>query len=323
MLRHDIRQLLASIGPLRRAVLRFRGDGATSDDHSNARWSAEDLGERSRLLQRAEAFTKFHELWPSPPTPVQLFGKPSIGSIPLIICLWNRPKQIDELLERIDAQVGVGGEPRPRLRLIFWNNCAPDQDWYEERIAAFRPTGAIDSIELVASPHNIRGVARFIVARWLYTAGVRGNFLMLDDDELIGPHALSELLLAGGERTIASFWSWRANPDDYWQRERALNGEEADYAATGGCVCDIELVADDEFFTALPELGLFIEDAWMSRLALSRGWNLRAKDIEVEFVLHETNQYGPLILDKVAFWSSLNEQYPLPKAEERRLIRNQ
>ena len=319
MLVHDIRARLAGIAPLRRAVLRLRGAGEADD---RAAWGREELAEAARLRQRAEAYAEFQRLWRSPPVPSVLHGAPSPDAVPLIMCLWNRPGQIDEILARLDGQLGREGGESPRLRVLLWNNAVADREWYEDRIAAFAPSGAIESIELVQSPHNIRGVARFVVARWLHRQGARGSFLMLDDDELIGPHALADLLSAGGPRSIAGYWSWRANPDDYWQRERALDGEAADYVATCGCVCDLEIVADDEFFTGLSELGVFIEDAWMSRLALSRGWRLSAKDVEIEFVLHETNQYGPLILDKVAFWSSLNERYPLPKAAERRRIRN-
>ena len=302
-------------------VLRLRGDASAAQPPAE-RLTRDELAEASRLRQRRVAFGEFQTLWREPPVLEVLSGAPDQQAVPVVICLWNRPGQIDELLARLDGQRARDGGKRPRLRVLLWNNCAADDAWYRERIAAFAPQGAVSSIEYVASPHNIRGVARFIAARALWEQGVRGAFLMLDDDELIGTHALSDLLEVAGPRRIVGVWSWRVNPDDYWQRERALDGEEADYVATCGCACDLEIVADDEFFTELSELGLFIEDAWMSRLALSRGWELRGRDIEVEFVLHETNQYGPLIWDKVAFWSSLNERYPLPKAAERRSIRN-
>lgn len=275
--------------------------------------------EARRLAERAEAFAAFQALWQAPPEPERLLGEAEPGAVPLIMCLWNRPGQIDELLRRIDGQRGRDGAA-PRFRLLLWNNCARDRDWYEERIRAFRPAGALSSVEIVHSPHNIRGVARFVLARLLYRRGARGSFLMLDDDELIGAHALPDLLAAGGRRRLAGFWSWRAHPDDYWRRERAGDGEPADYVATCGCVCDLEIVADDAFFRELPEAGLFIEDVWMSRFALARGWQLRGAEVEIEFTLPETNQYGPLVFDKVAFWSSLNRRFPLPEERERRRI---
>lgn len=310
-----LRARLAAITPLRRAALRVRGLAGSTHGASTPTsvWTREELSEAVRLRQRAQAFEVFHTLWPDPPAPELLIGEIEPEATPLIMCLWNRPGQIDEILATLDAQIADDG-PAPRIRLLLWNNATHDDTWYRERIGAFTPEGALASIEYVHSPHNIRGVARFLLARWLWKQGQRGSFLMLDDDEVIGRDALARLLAAGGERRIASFWAWRAHPDDYWQRERAAHLEPANYAATGGAVCDLEIIADDAFFTELPELGLFIEDAWMSRFALARGWMLRRCDIDVEFVLHETNQYGPLTHDKVAFWSSLKEHYPLPES---------
>lgn len=281
-------------------------------------WQSTELENLSRSRARAVAFARFQELWQNPPKAEVLHGEPKNESLPIIMCLWNRPGQIDAILEQLDRQINL---PTP-LRLVFWNNNDADHQWYRERIQAFEGTGALESVELIHSPHNIRGIGRFIIARQLWNDGARGNFIMLDDDEVLPNDALSRLLANGGKHRISSIWAWRVNPDDYWQRERAVNGEVADYTATGGCVCDLEIIADDSFFTELPELGLFIEDAWMSRYAAARGWSLTGITLPVEFVLHETNQYGPLIWDKVAFWTSLNDRYPLPLAEERRKIRN-
>lgn len=151
---------------------------------------------------------------------------------------------------------------------------------------------------------------------WLLTSTKAASFIMLDDDEIIGVHVITDLQLAGAPRSIAGFWAWRASLDDYWVRERAGNGEAANYVATGGCVCDISLVEHESFFTDLPELGLFIEDAWMSRYALARGWQLTGVDVDIDFVLHETNQYGPLVWDKVLFWQQLQTMFPLPEPND-------
>ncbi|MFD2674553.1 glycosyltransferase family 2 protein [Gulosibacter bifidus] len=287
---------------------------ATKDADPHPAESADLAATIERERERKDSYAVFQQLWQDPPSPVVLLGKPDRSATPLIMCLWNRRERIEEILQQLDEQVDAQTNARMSLRVIFWNNCAQDQEWYETRIRAFAPSGAVSSVEFVQSPRNIRGIGRFIAARHLANEGSTGAFLMLDDDEDITPTSLTTLLSAGGTRKLAGFWSWRVDPLDYWQRERAADGEKADYVATGGCVCDFELVRDDAFFNELPEPGLYIEDAWMSRFAGHKGWDLRAVDLPISFVLHETNQYNELVWDKVAFWKSLNDRYPLQDA---------
>lgn len=295
--------------------LRRANGGASSGDEppmpdEAAVWSERELEILARERHRAETFAEFQGIWASPMAPQILLGTPTAAATPVVICLWNRPQQIRQILEQLDAQDGLGDAG---IRLLLWNNAAHDQKYYEQAIRAYVPTGALGSVELFASSANIRGIGRFIAARWLRAQGVSGSFIMLDDDEILGKRVVAELKDAGGPRTIAGFWAWNAALDDYWVRTRADHGGPANYVATGGCVCDLDIVADDSFFRELPELGLFIEDAWMSRYALHRGWLLRGVDVDISFVLHETNQYAPLTWDKVIFWRQLQQLFPVPE----------
>lgn len=284
-----------------------RDDAASAETTATQMTDEEIAATLAREAERAESFKVYNELWRTPPNPSVLFGRPNTAATPLIMCLWNRPRQIGEILNRLDDQQALDGCQEPKLRVMFWNNCQEDREWYESQLREYSPSGAIDSIEIVHSPRNIRGIGRFIAARYLHQHGCSGAFLMFDDDQLIGEEAVSTLLAAAAPRTLAGLWSWHVSAEDYWDRTRAADGETVDYVATGGCACDFELINDDSFFEELPELGLYIEDVWMSRFAAKRGWTLRAVSVPVEFVLPETNQYNELLWDKIAFWKLLGE----------------
>lgn len=68
-------------------------------------------------------------------------------------------------------------------------------------------------------------------------------------------------------------------------------GQIADYTGTGGSICDIDIVRDSSFFTELPRRFAFLEDQWACGYAKSRGWAVRKADVDITFVLHETNQF--------------------------------
>lgn len=229
-----------------------------------------------------------------------VFGEVSESSLPIIVCLWNRPERIDDILRLLGAQ-----RSGSRLRLMLWNN-APEHDaHYRGRIAAFGSTstaGALESIEYVSSPRNLGGFARFLLARHARRQGTTSTvFAMLDDDQDVTPDFVAALLEQGGTARYAGVWAWRYLADTHWDRVPAEVGEDADYVGTGGSICDLAVVDDDRFFTGLPSRFAFLEDQWLSAYARGLGWHLRKVDTPVEFVLHETNQFHGLAELKTEF----------------------
>ena len=213
-------------------------------------------------------------------------GSPDAAALAVVMCLWNRPERIDAVLAQLDAQQTT----RP-LRLVLWNNQPSDDDHYRDAIARFEASGALSSIELHTSAHNIGGIGRFVAIRELRRRGYSGEFIMLDDDEDVTPQFASTLQAAAAPHTIGSIWAFLMDDISYWNRlPLAHTGEIAQHTGTGGCVCDSSLVDHDEFFTRIPLEFLFIEDLWMSRVARANGWNLIKVDSPVEFVLAERDQ---------------------------------
>jgi len=226
------------------------------------------------------------------------------SAVPLIMCLWNRPSRIDDVLRMLDAQVAERS-----IDLVLWNNQPADDAHYRARIAAFAAAagqhGALRSVRYRSSDVNLRGISRFFVARQLWVGGARGPFVMLDDDQDVTEHFLVDALAAWAPRSLAGWWAWQMHGQGYWDRHAATVGERVDYAGTGGCVCDLDIVADTAFFTELPRYFAHLEDLWMCSWAKRRGWVLGKLDTPIEFVLDETNQHHAQVNLKAEFWDYL------------------
>ena len=215
-----------------------------------------------------------------------LLGAISNRDIPVVVCLWNRSSRIDAILTMLDSQSTEHG-----LRLMLWNNNRADDAHYRERIASFRPTGALRSVEYHSSQINLGGFARFFLARRVWSDGTESrNIIIVDDDQDVSPSFVEDLLGSAGPRIYGGVWAWHYI-DSHWNRRAAEPGESVDYVGTGGSVCDLAIIADDDFFTGLPRRFAFLEDQWVSGYARMRGWSLMKIDTPVEFVMHDTNQF--------------------------------
>jgi hypothetical protein len=234
-------------------------------------------------------------------------GTPDPDAIAVIVCLWIRPERLEDILRIADSQRST----RP-IRLVLWNNNPAHNSDYRARINAFEPSGSLESIEFHASPHNIGGVGRFVAARELTRQGYDGPFIMLDDDQDFGPEFVQTLLDAWSPRTIAGVWAW-SNDGAYWSRTQVTtDGSPAMHIGTGGSICDSAIVRDDRFFTGIPTRYLFMEDIWMSRVALRNGWMLKMVDVPVEFVMSDLDQGHALFDRKEGFYDWLKDERHLP-----------
>jgi hypothetical protein len=230
------------------------------------------------------------------------FGSASDGSVPMVMCLWNRPERIDHVL----AMLGALDAAMP-VRLLLWNNHGPDAAFYAEvvrRWAAEHPDGdgGLSSVDLVQSPRNIGGLARFVVARLLRNGGYRGPFVMLDDDQDVTPTFVTDLRRDWAPRSVVAWWGFSLH-GSYWRRAEIEVGTTPDHAGTGGTMIDVDLVDDDRFFARLPSRFAFLEDQWMTFFATSNGWRVVKGDTRIVLVLEEKNQYHGLKPLKDVFYA--------------------
>ncbi|WP_404431801.1 hypothetical protein LG299_15420 [Microbacterium lacus] len=232
----------------------------------------------------------------------RLAGEDRTGAVPLIMCLWNRPQRLGEVLRQLSVQ-----EDAPPIRLILWNNKRQNDALYLREIEAFGAPGALASIEFYSSRWNVGGIARFIVAHGITRRSTPEPFLMLDDDQNVSSHFVRDLLDAFAPNTYAGFWAF-VIVGNYWERAEAAPGQQATYVGTGGSVCDSSIVRERGFFTRLPGRFAFIEDLWTSAFAASRGWRVEKVDTPIELTLEDSNQYLAMIDLKQEFWEYLKTE---------------
>lgn len=237
----------------------------------------------------------------------EALGTPDGGALAIVVCLWNRPGRLQDVLRIVDSQ----RTDRP-LRLVLWNNRPADAQFYADTIAAFGRSGALGSVEIYTSPTNIGGIGRFIAIRELVRRGYVGPFIMMDDDQNVGPKFIDDLLAAYAPQSIAGVWAW-TNDGAYWNRTQVtVTGSPADHVGTGGSICDSALVEDEAFFTAIPQRYLFMEDIWMSHYGRRNGWPLRMVASPVEFVLSELDQGHAIFDHKEHFFTWLKGPDRIP-----------
>lgn len=236
--------------------------------------------------------------------PALVRGRISEDSLILIICLYNRPERLIPILTMI-----AGQKLSTPIRLILWNNEPAYKQTYAAQLASWPTWGSIGSIELYESPVNIGGIARFVAARYLWEQGIRGPFMMIDDDELLGPNALATLQQ---EYVPHQVWGWWAfvNNGSHWNRALPEVGQAVDYVGTGGCILDLSIVESKTFFN-IPSRFLFLEDQWMCAQAKLRGWGLYKSDVDISQIMEEEhrNQYHALREKKDEFYSYLQDNF--------------
>jgi hypothetical protein len=226
-------------------------------------------------------------------------------SVPVVMCLWNRPDRIGEILAQLDAQ-----QSDTPVRLILWNNKADDDAFYRRAISDFTSSGALASVEYHCSRQNLGGIARFFVARQLVREGRTGPFIMLDDDQNITRRFVDDLLTSYAPRSYAGWWAFM-NHGSYVERTAVPAGEPASYVGTGGSICDPLITVSPGFFEDLPRRYAFIEDLWASARALDLGWRVTKVDTHITFVLEELNQFNDLLQLKVDFYDELARTRPV------------
>lgn len=218
-------------------------------------------------------------------TPTVTVGTASFDHVPIAMCLYNRPDRLATMLRLIAAQQNT-----PGVDVYLWNNNRRDHAHYESIVRGAGLGGSLRSVSLVKSPFNLGAIARFYWVRKLAAAGYRGPAIIVDDDEDIDDGFVAACLSAYRPDTLAAWWAFQ-NFGSYWDRRPAEPGERVDHIGPGGMVCSAEIFLDDEFFTALPERFWLLDDLWLTYFARTRGLTLAKLDVQIGFVLPETNQH--------------------------------
>ncbi len=229
------------------------------------------------------------------------------GSIPVVMCLWNRPNRLEKILAMLSEQ----SLDQP-LRLILWNNQRRNAHLYKAVLDGYEANGALASVELVASPANVGGIGRFYALARLRRSKVSGPIVLLDDDQDISPSFTKDLLSRYTPESVHGVWAFRQT-ESYWHRVEALDGEDATYVGTGGCILSSTIVDDRRFFSAFPRKYLFLEDIWLNFVAVQHGWRLAKLETPYDFVQEDVGQHLELASLKAEFFAYLHSDESLAK----------
>lgn len=195
---------------------------------------------------------------------------PAVGRVPVVVCVWRRPAGLRALVGDLLVQQGA------ELAVVLWSNHRGRA--FDVATAAARLRAAGIPTTTVSSPTNLGGIARYVVARHLHARGWRGPVVTIDDDMRVQPSFVARLIDQWSPRSLLGVWAWRTGPGGYWDRTMVVSGTEADYVGAGGAVVDLDVFADESFFTGLPDAYGMIEDLWLTRWVRARGWRVVGAD---------------------------------------------
>jgi hypothetical protein len=217
--------------------------------------------------------------------------------IPVIVCSWDRAERIPRMLRGLAHSVGVKAD------VYVWNNRAESHGALVSSLSDM--AGPMPRTTIAASELNIGGFGRFYWAREL---AQRYPFVVfVDDDQLLDPFALRDLVAESRPGTIRSVWAFTfSNRVEYWHRTQVAPGALAKYAGTGGMIADSSIFTDDALFEC-PASGWFMEDLWLSHYAHTvRGWPLYRSAAEIGMIFDGKDQYANLKHAKNRFFRELN-----------------
>lgn len=200
-------------------------------------------------------------------------------SVPIIICLWNRPERLSITLKLLGQQTDKD------FKLYLWNN-NPKIIYEVDKVIEDRQRNF--PVQVRHSPDNVGGFGRFYLAREL--SSNNPHVIFLDDDEEFSKGMVKTFKRETRPRTISGFWAFKLhNPDDYWDRgyhDRSLlkPGETATYCGTGGIVTDSSIFKDQRLYDCPLEYRFF-EDLWLSYFALHiMNWKIYKSDVHIKII---------------------------------------
>lgn len=217
----------------------------------------------------------------------------------VVMCLWNRPSRLKEILRQLDEQHGVAG-----VRLHLWNNNRADHELYRSIIREFRPRAALSEVHLVKSPYNMGSISRWFWVRRIDRRGTR-PVVIIDDDQNFGSQFVQTAMAEFDPQVVKAWWAWRLGPGGYWDRTTAEVGDPVGHVGPGGSVLSSSVACERAFFTGIPDNFRWLDDVWLSWFAQQRGLKLAKLPVVIDFVMDETNQHHGQADMKRAFYDWL------------------
>lgn len=227
------------------------------------------------------------------------FGEQTGREALVVMCLWNRPSRVESVLNMLDGQDFADG-----VNLYLWNNKRADQAHYRKVLDQFRASGALKRASLAQSPYNLGSIGRFYWARKLVAARPDSAVIVIDDDQDFGRDFISTAMAEFDPGAVKAWWAWTVN-NEYHNRDAAGVGDKVDHIGPGGSVLPLSIFTDTRFYTDIPDHFRMLDDLWLTYFASRAGYRLEKLPVEIDFVMHETNQWHGQIDMKSEFYNYL------------------
>ena len=107
--------------------------------------------------------------------------------------------------------------------------------------------------------------SRFYLAKELAKQGYE-LIIFIDDDQMLPKSFIQDCYDQYDPLHVKSFYAHKFD-EDYWDKVRLVEGEQGNYAGTGGLICSAKIFLDDKFFNC-PKEYYIIDDLWLSHYIL-------------------------------------------------------
>lgn len=178
-----------------------------------------------------------------------------MNDICVIMCVWQRVDKLSQTIEMLNQQ------KYKDFDFYIWNNNS-DKSVIKHLSDLNEKHKIISGIK--QSKTNVGGIGRFIYSSELNH--IYPKIIFIDDDQIFGPNLILEMSEKFKPNSIISWWGWKINSMDYFDRFRVKNFNEVDYCGTGGMIIDSKIFNESLIFK-IPEKYKFIEDLWLSFIA--------------------------------------------------------
>lgn len=217
----------------------------------------------------------------------------------VIMCTWKRSERFLKTLQMLNTQTNQS------FNLNVWNNNKEIVQHIESVTVSKK--WAFD-ILLHHSNKNIGGFARFDYASKIVESSPDKIIVFIDDDQDFDNNFIQKCYDNFEKKTIKSQWAWQIKKT-YFDRERVLNNNPADYVGTCGMVLDGEVFLNKKLWD-LPKEYWFIEDLWLSYFAKYEcGYQLKGITLPIKSITDGKDQYVKLIPKKEEFYQFLLKKY--------------
>jgi len=207
----------------------------------------------------------------------------------IIMCVWQRIGSLSNTIDMLSKQ------DENDFNFFIWNNNANIKHEINTLIKQY------EWVQVHHSPTNIGGIGRFHYAHKIHTEFE--HIIFIDDDQQFDNTFVKSMIVEYEPKTIKSWFSWKFNNSEYWQRIRVRDGSNVHYCGTGGMILDSSIFVDEKILTDCPIEYTFVEDLWLSFYANHvHKYKLKStKHVNLSIVVDGKDQYVKLRSKKPKF----------------------